>query len=465
MNKKLNKKLLNLIALCSGITATVAVGIGGVIYSLRQEKNGGDEPVDQKVLPEEVYKINESTNELEGFNISAEPETDDWNNYWKQYEDYNTMLIPASVTKIKESAFTYFNNISTMASTIPIFISKLTFEKDSNLTEIGMTAFSFCSSLISVNFTNCSKLTAIGEFAFAGCYSIKDIKINNSKYHIANNLGNGKVVVEGDSWNSSSVAVGSLAYGDITFPSDLTTIESYAFTYSSITSANFSKCIELTTIKENAFTLCSSLTSAVNFTNCSKLTAIGEFAFAGCYSIKDIKINNSKYHIANNLGNGKVVVEGDSWNSSSVAVGSLAYGDITFPSDLTTIESYAFTYSSITSANFSKCIELTTIKESAFTLCSSLTSVTFPSNLATISNGAFQDCEALTNITWDGLSSDPSAAIKGSAFSGINSVGTVKVINAGGDPVYTSQQLLDWLVKNAGTTYFPTGDGTNWTAI
>ena len=352
MNKKLNKKLLNLIALCSGITATVAVGIGGVIYSLRQEKNGGDEPVDQKVLPEEVYKINESTNELEGFNISAKPETDDWNNYWKQYEDYNTMLIPASVTKIKESAFTYFNNISTMASTIPIFISKLTFEKDSNLTEIGMTAFSFCSSLISVDFTNCSKLTAIGEFAFACCFSIKDIKINNDKYHLANNVGKGKVVVEGDSWNSSSVVVGSLACGDVTFPSDLTTIESYAFTYSSITSANFSKCIELTTIKE-----------------------------------------------------------------------------------------------------------------SAFRLCSSLTSVTFPSNLATISNGAFQDCEALTNITWDGLSSDPSAAIKDSAFSGINSVGTVKVINAGGDPVYTSQQLLDWLVKNAGTTYFPTGDGTNWTAI
>ena len=435
----MNKKLLNLIALCSGITATVAVGIGGVIYSLRQEKNGGDEPVDQKVLPEEVYKINESTNELEGFNISAEPETDDWNNYWKQYEDYNTMLIPASVTKIKESAFTYFNNISTMASTIPIFISKLTFEKDSNLTEIGMTAFSFCSSLISVDFTNCSKLTAIGEFAFACCFSIKDIKINNDKYHLANNVGKGKVVVEGDSWNSSSVVVGSLACGDVTFPSDLTTIESYAFSYSSITSVDFSKCTEL--------------------------TQINTLAFQSCYSIKDIKINNDKYHLANNVGKGKVVVEGDSWNSSSVVVGSLACGDVTFPSDLTTIESYAFTYSSITSANFSKCIELTTIKENAFTLCSSLTSVTFPSNLATISNGAFQDCEALTNITWDGLSSDPSAAIKGSAFSGINSVGTVKVINAGGDPVYTSQQLLDWLVKNAGTTYFPTGDGTNWTAI
>ncbi len=57
MNKKLNKKLLNLIALCSGITATVAVGIGGIVYSI-QEKNsgGGDEPVDKKFYQKKFMK-------------------------------------------------------------------------------------------------------------------------------------------------------------------------------------------------------------------------------------------------------------------------------------------------------------------------------------------------------------------------------------------------------------------------
>lgn len=37
MSKKLNKKILNLIGLYSGITATIAVGVGGIIYSLEDK--------------------------------------------------------------------------------------------------------------------------------------------------------------------------------------------------------------------------------------------------------------------------------------------------------------------------------------------------------------------------------------------------------------------------------------------
>ena len=62
MKKKFNKKLLNLITLCSGTVATVAVGIGGIVYSL-QENN-------TIPLPEEVYKITDKydyTAALEGF--------------------------------------------------------------------------------------------------------------------------------------------------------------------------------------------------------------------------------------------------------------------------------------------------------------------------------------------------------------------------------------------------------------
>ena len=140
MNKKLNKKLLNLIALCSGITATVALGVGGVVYSLRQEKNGGDEPVDQKVLPESVYKFSEDGKTLLGFqdaflNDPTSPI------YKDNFKNCDTMEIPAIVTSVADNAFFDIPQSGDPSSTIPSFITRLTFAEGSHCSSIGENAF------------------------------------------------------------------------------------------------------------------------------------------------------------------------------------------------------------------------------------------------------------------------------------------------------------------------------------
>ncbi len=175
MNKKLNKKLLNLIALCSGITATVAVGIGGIVYSI-QEKNsgGGDEPVDQKVLPEEVYEIEGVTNTLKGF-------TQAFLDNPSAYDMYNTMEIPARVTSIGKLAFYDYQDSS---STIPSFITRLTFAENSNCGSIGNNTFQNCSSLTSVNLLNCQNLSSINNSAFSFCSALTSVSFPSSLIEI-----------------------------------------------------------------------------------------------------------------------------------------------------------------------------------------------------------------------------------------------------------------------------------------
>ena len=243
MNKKLNKKLLNLIALCSGITATVAVGIGGVIYSLRQEKNGGDEPVDQKVLPEEVYEYTDDTKtKLVGFTnqFLANPDA---------YSEYDTIQIPASVTTINHWAF--FNK-SSRVTLIPPVIARLTFAEGSQCTMIGNTAFGYCSSLTSIDLSNCNNLVNIYPAAFSHCTAITSINLLNCV-----KLG----------LISSSCFSGCSSLTSASFPSSLSTIGSTAFlNCSNFNSIIWNKWRGGTSIGSGAFSGISS-TGVVKVTN------------------------------------------------------------------------------------------------------------------------------------------------------------------------------------------------------
>ncbi len=132
MNKKLNKKLLNLIALCSGITATVAIGIGGIVYSIQEN-------IHQIPLPYEVYEIDEN-NTLLGFqdaflNDPTSPI------YKDNFKNCDTMEIPAIVTSVADNAFFDIPQSGDPSSTIPSFITRLTFAEGSHCSSIGENAF------------------------------------------------------------------------------------------------------------------------------------------------------------------------------------------------------------------------------------------------------------------------------------------------------------------------------------
>ena len=128
-----NKKTLKLIALYAGIITTLALGVGGVVYSLNV-------PEQNIMLPSTVYNINQN-GILQGF-------TDDFVRNSNLYKDYNTIQIPANVKGIADQAF---YNENTEETKIPSFIKYLTFPENSELGVIGESAFQACSSLTSLN--------------------------------------------------------------------------------------------------------------------------------------------------------------------------------------------------------------------------------------------------------------------------------------------------------------------------
>lgn len=71
------------------------------------------------------------------------------------------------------------------------------------------------------------------------------------------------------------------------------------------------------------------------------------------------------------------------------------------PSSVTIIGSWAFfKCKNITNIDFSRCLNLTIIEDSAFSCCYNLKSIEFPLTLTTIGDYAFAECYSLTSITF-----------------------------------------------------------------
>ncbi len=122
-----------------------------------------DLPESWRVLPDSVYNIDEN-NVLQGFTsaFSANPSA---------YSKYTTMQIPASVKSIKDQAF--FDTGFARRTTIPNFITRLTFAENSNCSLIGWQAFEDCPSLVSAIFPN--SLETVSEACFINCSGLNSI--------------------------------------------------------------------------------------------------------------------------------------------------------------------------------------------------------------------------------------------------------------------------------------------------
>ena len=225
---------------------------------------------------------------------------------------------------------------------------------DSDITEIAATSFQSNENISSLDLSQATSLTSIGNNAFEYCSNLT---------------------------------------GDLIIPSNVTSIGDFAFAYTSISSLDLSQATNLTTIGNSAFFYCENLTGDLVIP--SKVTTIGQEPFSNT-NMTSIKIDplNKNFSFATNLGsNAKVLITGTDgiWKDDSISAGSLAFGDISIPKNITKITDSAFKSAHISSLDLSNATSLTIIRNSAFQECSNLTgNLVIPSSVTSIDDFAFR---------------------------------------------------------------------------
>ena len=314
-----------------------------------------------------------------------------------KYKNITTATIPSSVTEIGVGAFSDCTSLTSV--TIP-----------DSVTKIGENAFSNCSSLTSVTIPD--SVTYIGWSAFYGCSSLTSVTIPNGVKTIRSRAFSAvksvKVAAGNRNYYSGSqgelithsgtllyvppavrtyivpdsvTKIGNYAFSgcrsltSVTIPNSVTKIGSWAFEgCSSLTSVTIPNSV--TEIGDYAFSRCSSLTSV---TIPDRVIEIGEFAFYGCDSLTSVTIPNSVTEIGN-----------------CAFKGCTSLTSVTIPASVTEIDGFSGC-TSLTSVTILDGVK--TIDWGAFSGCSSLTSVTIPNSVTYIGFQAFSDCTSLTSVT------------------------------------------------------------------
>ena len=224
-----------------------------------------------------------------------------------QYEEITEIVIPNTVTKIKDFQFFEYDHITCII--VP-----------SSVTSIGNYAFAYCFSLTNIEIS--SGVTSIGSSAFSNCRSLTNIEIPSSVTSIGSDAFSSCSSLENVVISSGVTSIGYSAFfncsslTNIEIPSSVTSIGSSAFAYCSslrsvkipfgitnIENLLFYRCYSLseieipssvTSIGSDAFAYCSSLT---NIEIPSSVTSIGLRAFCDCTNLTSIIIPSSVTYI------------------------------------------------------------------------------------------------------------------------------------------------------------------------
>lgn len=332
------------------------------------------------------------------------------------------------VTKIADSAF------SNMSGYVKPHDSLTSVKLPSTLISIGANAFDNCTGLLNVDLSACTELTTIGNYAFrnsaltavefptslvdvsgftdckltnvdlSGCTQLRSIgedAFYKNKELVAVKLPSNVEIIDKDAFMSCE----KLADVNFTACTSLKTIGVNAFCWTGLTSvtlpssvsslgvgafaqcfqlknADLSACTGLTVIEGSMFSECKALTSVKLPTS---VTVINNKAFAFCTSLSGIDLSSclNLTRIEEMAFYGDSSLSALKLSKALVSIGNEAFSDCT----------------ALSSLDLSFCTSLSEIGESAFNKIS-VTSLSFPSSLETIGRYAFNDCSSLTSVSW-----------------------------------------------------------------
>ena len=347
---------------------------------------------------------------------------------------------------------------------------------DSGVESVGHRAFEGCSNLQSVVLP--SSVTSIGDSAFAYCTSLNSIALPNGLRSIAPYAFFQCTELRDVQIPRSTTAIGEAAFGQsgltsVTVPGSVMGLDNMTFVSCyNLTTATLEQGVA--TVAEQVFNNCSSLQTLYLP---ASLSSIGDESFIGNPALSDVYFDgteaewsgvsvlgnnasllNAAFHFKDGgeegwrydettktlyiLGSGPMVDYPTSINRpwyqyreeiQSVVIenGITSIGDsafcecgsltsVTIPNSVTSIGDVAFyECGSLTRVTIPDSV--TSIGETAFWKCTALTSVTIPNRVATIGGRAFMECSSLTSITIP----DSVTSIGFAAFSNCGSLASV----------------------------------------